>query len=340
VLDEIGIADSREIGQVVYTLCGGTGKGRAGRDGSLRASNTWRSQIISTGEMRVIDKIVEGGKRSRAGQEVRIVDIPADAGRGFGIFDHAGEENDPGKLADKIKAAARTYFGTAGPALVQGVVKKGTDAVAEQVRAAIEVFRSTNVDGAADGQVKRVTNRFALAAAAGELAIELGIVPWQPGEATTAAAALYTAWLDSRGGLEPAEIRNIIQQVRGFIERYGESRFDPIEGAERPALERYGWRRGEGDAREWLILPETWRTVFTAGYDPTTVARTLAERGMLIPDKQQFSRSEWCGERSHRVYVLTAKILAGESPSKPTSEGSGAPPPNAPLPLEDLSALL
>ena len=340
VLDEIGIADSREIGQVVYTLCGGTGKGRAGRDGSLRASNTWRSQIISTGEMRVIDKIVEGGKRPRAGQEVRIVDIPADAGQGFGIFDHAGDCNDPEKLADSIKAAARTFYGMAGPAFVEGLLKKGTDAVAKQVRAAIEAFRSANVDDAADGQVKRVANRFALAAAAGEIAIELGIVPWGAGAATTAAVAMYKAWLESRGGLEPVEIRNMIQQVRSLIERYGDSRFDPIEGAERPAHERYGWCRGKGDARAWLIPPETWRTVFAAGYDPTTVGRTLAERGMLIRDGQQLSRSEWVDGRTHRVYVLTAKILAGESPSKPTSEGSGAPAPKAPLTLEDLSKLL
>src|SRR6266568_87261 len=319
---------------------GGTGKGRAGRDGSLRASKTWRSQIISTGEMRVIDKIVEGGKRPRAGQEVRIVDIPADAGQGFGIFDHAGDCNDPEKLADSIKAAARTSYGTAGPAFVEGLLKKGADAVAKQIRAAMEAFRSANVDDAADGHVKRVANRFALAAAAGEIAIELGIVPWGAGAATTAAVAMYKAWLESRGGLEPVEIRNMIQQVRSLIERYGDSRFDPIEGAERPAHERYGWCRGKGDARAWLIPPETWRTVFTAGYDPTTVARTLAERGMLIRDGQQLSRAEWVDGRTHRVYVLTAKILHGESPSKPTSEGSGAPAPKAPLTLEDLSKLL
>src|SRR5262249_17852253 len=41
VLDEIGIADPREIGSVIYALCGGTGKGRSARDGSLRASRTW-----------------------------------------------------------------------------------------------------------------------------------------------------------------------------------------------------------------------------------------------------------------------------------------------------------
>ena len=38
---------------------------------------------------------------------VRLLDIPADRGLGFGAFDHAGEYADAGKLADAIKDAAQ-----------------------------------------------------------------------------------------------------------------------------------------------------------------------------------------------------------------------------------------
>jgi uncharacterized protein (DUF927 family) len=329
-LDEIGVGDPREIGAVIYSLCGGVGKGRAARDGSLRASHTWRSLIISTGEMRVIDKIMEGGKRPRAGQEVRIVDIPADDGKEYGVFDHGGPNVDAGRLADDIKAAARTYYGTAGPAFVEALLAEGLDAAAQQIKAAIAEFRQANVVDSADGQVKRVADRFAFIGAAGELAIKFKIVPWESGSASSAAAALFRAWLDTRGGTEPTEVRNMISQVRGLIERFGGSRFDPVisDPETRPVLDRLGWHRGTGEEGEWLIPPETWRTTFAAGYDPTTVARILCDRGILKRCETQFSCPEWIEGKTNRVYVLTAKISStegtlGPSPKKTSKDQLG-----------------
>jgi putative DNA primase/helicase len=126
ILDELGVAEAAEVSSVVYTLAGGTGKGRAARDGAARELRRWRTLILSTGELRVLDKIVEGGRRARAGQEVRIVDIDADAGRGFGVFDNAGPHNDAKRLADDIKAAARTHYGVAGPAFVERLIEEGS----------------------------------------------------------------------------------------------------------------------------------------------------------------------------------------------------------------------
>ena len=37
--------------------------------------------MLSTGEVRVADKLVESGQRARAGQQVRLIDIPAEAGQ-------------------------------------------------------------------------------------------------------------------------------------------------------------------------------------------------------------------------------------------------------------------
>jgi putative DNA primase/helicase len=64
-------------------------------------------------------------------------------------------------------------------------------------------------------------------AAAGELATALEIVPWRAGEARDATALALWQWIDGRGGTEPAEVRQAIEQVRLFIEQHGESRFDP-----------------------------------------------------------------------------------------------------------------
>ena len=78
----------------------------------------------------------------------------------------------------------------------------------------------------ADGQVGRVAARFALVAAAGELATALEILPWPQGEASFAAARCFDDWLAARGGHGPEEITEGIRRVRSFLEMHGSSRFE------------------------------------------------------------------------------------------------------------------
>ena len=107
-----------------------------------------------------------------------------------------------------------------------------------------------------------------------------------------------------------------IAQVRHFIENHGEARFEPVSGFnEIPVRDRAGWRKGEGDDRQWLVLPETWRAEVCAGLNPTEVAKTLKRNGMLLADDTsgKYSRNEWIkeGQKQTRVYVVTMAIIAG-----------------------------
>jgi putative DNA primase/helicase len=315
-LDELGVASGQEVGNIVYSLASGIGKQRAQRDGSPRPPNVWRVSVLSTGELGISDKIREAGGRVRAGQEIRIVDIDADARKGFGIFDHGGPESDSGKLAAAIKQAAVTYYGTAGPAFVDALMNEGIDNVTEAVRAAHDELTKRFVAGAGNGQLVRAAQRFALCATAAELAIQLGILPWPPQAVTAAAEELFMSWRSDRGD-DPGEIRAAIAQIRTVLERHGDSRFDPVNrGLDiKPVSDRLGWWRGDGDDRQWLIPPGVWREVFCCGFDPKTVAGALAERGMLLKDAEgKFSRSERIPacSKSGRVYVLTATVLTDD----------------------------
>src|SRR5690606_40758644 len=77
VLDEIGEADGREIGATVYALGNGTGKARASRNGTARRPYRWRIAILSSGERSLAAHMSEAGHRPKAGQSVRLLDIPA-----------------------------------------------------------------------------------------------------------------------------------------------------------------------------------------------------------------------------------------------------------------------
>jgi putative DNA primase/helicase len=229
-----------------------------GSDGAARESKSWRIFLISTGETTTEVKLAEDKfRKPRAGQSVRLLSVSVDRGRGFGAFDNGGPENSSAALVSQLKRAAVSSYGTAGPEFVRQIIVQGVDDIAANVREAVGRFTTECVPLGSDGQVARAAERFGLVAAAGELATRLGIVPWREGEARAAAGWALGQWIDNRGGTEPAEVRQAIEQVRLFIEQHGESRFDCLDdGDARSVSNRLGWRSGNGPERRWYFPPE------------------------------------------------------------------------------------
>jgi putative DNA primase/helicase len=312
VLDELGVVEARDAAAAVYGLSNGTGKARAARDGSLREPRSWRIMVLSSGEIAMGIKLAEErGRRARAGQEVRLLDIHADRGFGFGVFDNAGSDGDAGKLAKAFKEAAASAYGTAGPEFVRRIIAEGIDGQA--VRSMVAEFVASLIPDGADGQVDRAAHRLGLIMAAGELATALGVTPWAKGAARGAAAWALMRWIDNRGGTEPGEDRQAVETVRLIIEQHGESRFEPLDGdsSSKPVINRLGWRRGQGAEREWLVPPEIWRAEICAGLDPKLVARALGERGMLRRANDGWQPVVKINGVPTRVYVVLRTILEG-----------------------------
>ena len=203
------------------------------------------------------------------------------------------------------------------------------DECASLARQARDQFTAEHCPADADGQVKRVCGRFALAAAAGEIGIWLGVLPWAQGEAEQAAARCFADWLQHRGGTVPAEIVAGMRQVRLFLEQHGSSRFelawltddhrhsagDEAEASIRRTINRAGFRRADADGN-WThyVLPESWMAEVCKGFDHRLIARAMAERGWLEPgDGKNLSKTVRVpGTGKPRLYVVTAAFLAGE----------------------------
>jgi uncharacterized protein (DUF927 family) len=314
ILDEFGQIDAREVAAALYSLANGTGKQRAERDGSPREPKSWRVLILSSGEMTTETKLAEDkSKKARAGQLVRMLDVPAERGFGFGAFDSAGSHGDAGKLAKAFKDVASSAYGTVGPEFVRRIIAE--EVSNEHVRELIAKFVASEVPPSADGQIHRAAQRLGLIAAAGELATALGVTPWQVGATRRAAAWALARWIEGRGGTGPAEERQAIAQVRLFIEQHGESRFERLDRSDaRQVINRAGWCKGSGAEREWWVSPEVWRVEVCAGIDATMAARTLCGRAML---RRQSASTFQCSVKvegiAKRAYVLTADILQGGS---------------------------
>ena len=62
--------------------------------------------------------MAEAGQRIYAGQEVRLVDVPADAGAGWGLFRGSYGAASSKAFADALHAATGRHYGHAGRAFV------------------------------------------------------------------------------------------------------------------------------------------------------------------------------------------------------------------------------
>ena len=112
-LDEIAEVDARTAFKTAYMLSNGQGKARSNKAGDLRQSYEWRSSFLSTGEITLASKVSEDGHHMTAGQSVRVIDIPADAGAGMGLFEALHGFNHPGQLAEALRDATHRHYGHA-----------------------------------------------------------------------------------------------------------------------------------------------------------------------------------------------------------------------------------
>ncbi len=87
VLDELGQAVPRTVGETVYMFANERGKRRMTATITSRPVFTWNFMVLSSSEIALADLLSEAGKQVKAGQEARFIDIPADAGCGLGVWE-------------------------------------------------------------------------------------------------------------------------------------------------------------------------------------------------------------------------------------------------------------
>jgi len=274
-LDEIGECAPRDVGRVVYALGNGTGKARANVTGHSRTVRRWRTVVLSTGEKTLETVLTEAGERVTAGQDLRLLSIPAD-GFNHGTFACLHGAPTGGHLADEIKTAANNHYGTAGRAWLNWLVKRLDLDYSGKLKAQAKSLAPTN------GQEERAARMFGLVAMAGELAIEAGILPWEQGTATAAAADLWGRWRAHRGQA-PGELRQVVEALRDYILRY-QDRMENLEvnDMDRIINDRVGYIRGNC----YHLLPGAFKEA-VSGTDPTIAKRLLKDAGLLRTNVKQ-----------------------------------------------------
>lgn len=340
ILDELAQVDPKTAGECAYMLANEQSKARSTRTGLPRARLAWRLLFLSAGELGLADHMAEGMKRARTGQEVRMADIPADAGAGLGAFEQLHGHEGGASFAQHLTRAATACYGAPGQAFMEWACAHA-DTLAKDVREALALMVGALVPEAASGQVQRVGARFALVGVAGELATRAGLTGWDKGESERAAKACFDAWLASRGGTGNGEVLAMLRAVRRFLEAHGEGRFTwwhrGADDHSAKTLQRAGYRRmldeggnpiksnnqhlaefgdrmpasrgGEVTA-EYFVLPEVFRSEVCQGFDAQTVARVLLDHGCLKAEKGGLTvKARLPGMGNVRCYNITPAIF-------------------------------
>ncbi|HMW21964.1 MAG TPA: DUF927 domain-containing protein [Burkholderiaceae bacterium] len=321
VLDELGQLDAKVAGESAYMLANGQGKARAGRNGGARPRLSWRLLWLSAGEIPLAQHMAEAGKRIRAGQELRMVDMPADAGAGLGLFDTVHDHEGGAALAEHLAAACATTHGATGRAWLEWLVAH-CDSWPKALRDDVDTLTLRFVPDTADGQVKRAGRRFALVAAAGELATRQGLTGWPEGAATEGVKRCFLAWVNARpAGFGSSERTEALRQVRAWLEKNGDALLTwwhramddhkpntalragfkrMIDEAGQPvkydsaddycdARAPAGERSADAHLVEYMILPEAFRNEVCKGLDAPFVAKVLKDAGHLKTDRDRLT---------------------------------------------------
>ena len=314
-LDEISEGNPTILGNIIYMLGNGTGKGRSTTTGHNRIAKTWRIIFLSNGEKTVEQEMAQAGKKTNAGVEVRVAHIDADAGKGLKTFDSLILAKTSEAQADKIKELSHAYYGVAGIAWLEHITsdKAATTANAGQL---VSSFMSQYSDLTA--QAHRVAKRFAIVAAAGEIATGAGITGWQAGQATTAVRTCLDNWLDNYGRDGEHEQRQIIEHIKAFIELHGSSRFQPCHSTayqdfETKITNRVGYHNY--DTGEYYFTTSTFDEVCSP-FNKSKVLQVLDEAGLLNiteSDRKTCKVALPFKKNRTRVYAVKNDILSCET---------------------------
>lgn len=277
-LDEIGECAPRDLYEAAYALANGTGKSRANKHGEARTAAQWRVFVLSTGETTISARITAGGIEAKAGQGLRILDIPV-AGK-YGLFDSLCGVDSGAKLSDALRDAAAKHYGHAGRIFVRRMAEARTQGVDLSSRLSEVLGRFD----APDGQERRAARVLAVASLAGELAIEFGITSWQQGEPTNAGIRAFKHWQAQRAsGGRSAEHCGIVQAISDFIDSCGDARFSDIDMIGTPLTpirDRAGYWKREGGKRLFLFTSAGMKEAIK-GYDLNRALAALDAVGAI-----------------------------------------------------------
>lgn len=301
-LDEIEQASNpRHVFTSAYTLFNGKGKLQGDPNGGNRELKSWETVVISTGEKSVETFLAGAGIKVKAGQLVRLLNIPV--ARPTELYGYANGKDH----ADAMKAGWLAHHGAAGRAWITWLAAN-QDSVKAAYAEALARWNTVIPSGYGE-QVHRVKDRFAILEAA--LLLSAPLTSWDAQACRDALQHVFNVWI-AEFGTGNKEHEQIIEQATAFLMANSIGRFIPVDFDELSQLNVHnlaGYKdRGAqqvGEQVTFYVLPAPFKDELANGFDVNQVARALYDAGML---KKPASGRSW-QSRTPRIRHMNNRQL-------------------------------
>lgn len=215
LLSAVPVLASQKASKLIYMIAEGKGKHRAK---SYQSNvNTWATVVLSSGELSLAEHAESGKMKRLNGECVRVIDLHADSRSGYGIFDRLPKEFPLAPdFADHIQAQSKKFFGTALFPYVEGVLnweKEKAGSVNRRILKHVNNFIKNCGADKTKGQEMRIIRRFAVAYAAGAIAIELGVLDFSNSQIGQAIKKCYEAYVREKPESQSDKIDKAYQRV-------------------------------------------------------------------------------------------------------------------------------
>jgi putative DNA primase/helicase len=324
VFDETGhlIGDlnhaAATVQETAFKIAANVGRLRSAVWAKDHKTCTWRTIGISSGEKAIVQIVGEANRQRLQGDKVRLLDIPACSDNApYGVFDTLPEGmTSSRRLAKRIQRACARHFGH--PAREFGNRMVATRGLTKRCRQWMRSFylKATVPEKPWE---RRFAERFALTYAAGQLAIEWKIVPWNQQELLDAVVTTYGS---ARSVVRLAEGKEkstdeIVAEIR--VRLSNRSRFRDLRSTARhkggPTVEDAdGFIKRDRHGVYFVVKRAALKRWFGKNVNLTSLGRLL-DSGYLITEKRS-SRvpTKQVEKRSSRVPTKQVQIrgIAGK----------------------------
>lgn len=310
-LDELSQAKASDAGDAAYDLMNGVSKARLSADIKMQDVLRFRLVTISTGEQSFTSYLAKHGLTASNGQLARMVSIPFSS---KGVFEQIHGYKDDASFATALATNASTYFGTAGPKFIQYLVDHQRD-IEQSARDRIDEIQDTFIRACADQNETvlqlDVAKRLATIAYAGELAIEIGILPFDVGVAIRAACTCFRAW-GRQYEMEAATRDPVFAAAKSFITDQQAS-FISLAQHRSVKSQTIGFTHTVDGVTAFLLTPPTFQQQLCIQHGKQALINALKSRNLLMlgargtPTRQITLPGSKGGKQS--FYVINSNIL-------------------------------
>jgi putative DNA primase/helicase len=282
LLDEIGTSKVDDFGRQIYDLLGGKGKSAMDANRNLRETSTWRTVVLSTGELSARAMIEGGRKAAKGGQLIRLIDLPVGDRV---IADNKGQ--DTGRFVDQLKTACSRYYGCAIEAYLTKLVRLDRKKIEEFFKELES--KLCNKVGSLTPEQCRVIKRFALVLTAGLLAREFGVLRVELRELWLSIVEMLNVWLKENAP-DLSDSARCIEALQNFLVTH-RRRFETLSAtaSDKTKSKLVGY---SDHGRGLYLLTKGTMEEACRGFDVKTACSELKKRGWLFQNDKDRSMSK------------------------------------------------